>query len=308
MTLANTTIIKCGNCGNKIEVRLYKTVNVDIDPYLKERVLSGNINSGFCDKCNTLNKLADYFVYHDMKLGLMFYVCNKKFKDRTVEIEKNISDAMKDIEEKIPKSWTKKSKNIVVFGIDDLKEKLKRAGDLLRSELKLYSRGKYGIELIANLYIDNKKLIIESKDQKVKDDLYKSINALTENGGIFLFEYIFRNDDLFLEGALVNINHPSFLYALKNCSYLWQSNKVYGGYTIYGFDSCLFELESNNKNAQYFLLGSSEKNLANQKFIMKIFAHNHKNKEYSSHILQRAVQSGPIHNFYRAITLEDRNK
>lgn len=308
MTLANTTIIKCGNCGSKIEVYLYSSVNVDVDPYLKEKVLSGNINSGFCDKCNTINRVDNAFLYHDMKLGLMAWVYGEQFKNRADEITKSVLEETKRVREKTPKILSQQFATIVVFGINDLKDKLKKAGDLLRNELKLYSREKFGMEPVATLYIENNKLVIESEDQKVKDDLYREINALTENGGIFIFEYVFKNDDFFLEGALANVDNPNFLYALKNCSYLWQSNKTYGGHTIYGFNSFLFELENKNDQLQYCMLGSSEKNPTTQKFNMKIFAHNHKNKEYASNILQRAVQSGPIHNFYRAITEEEKNE
>lgn len=308
MTLLNKSVINCGACGNKIEVYLYDTVNVDVDPYLKERVLSGNINTGFCDKCNTINRVVGAFLYHDMDLDLMAWVYPEQDKEKADEITKRVLKETQEIKEKLPEIWTQRSAVIVVFGIDDLKEKLKKAGDLLRSELKLYSREKFGIKHIATLYVDNNKLRIDSEDQKVKDDLYREINALTENGGIFLFEYVFKNDDLFLEGAMVNIDHPNFLYALKNCSYLWQSNKTYGGYIIYGFNSSLFELENKNDQLQYYILGSSEKIPKTQKFNMKIFAYPHKNKDYSTHILQRAVQSGLIHNFYRAITLKEKDK
>jgi len=308
MTLANTTKIKCGHCGNEIEVFLYGSVNVDVSPHLKERVLSGNINSGFCDKCNTINRAVGAFLYHDMNLGLAVWVYPEQDKEQANEITRRVLKETQEVNKKLPKILTQLSTVIVVFGIDDLKEKLRKAGDLLRSELKLYAREKFGIKLIATLYVENNKLIIDSQDQKVKDDLYKEINALTENGGIFLFEYVFKNDNLFFEGALVNTDNSNFLYALKNCSYLWNSNKTYGERVIYGFDSSLFELKNKNNSVQYIMLGSSEKNPVTQKFTMKIFAHNHKKKEYASHILQRAVQPGPIHNFYRAITEEEKDE
>lgn len=308
MTLANTTIIKCGNCGNEIEVRLYKTVNVDVDPYLKERVLSGNINSGFCDKCNTLNKLSDYFLYHDMSLDLMVYVCPERYKDKSEEITKNALKDIQEVYQKMPQSLQKPKKTAIVFGINELKEKLNEMGDLLRSELKLYSRKKDGIELIAKLYVENKNLIIESADQKVKEDLYKEINTLIENGGVYIFNYVFKDDDMLLNGALVNVDNSNFLYALKNCSYLWSSNKTYGGHVIYGFDSFFHQFENQEDLVTYNLLGSSQKDKVTQKYNMIIVSDCHKDKDYASYIHKRAMQSGMIHNFYRSISEDDRNE
>ena len=308
MTLANTTTIKCANCGNEIEVRLYKTVNVDVDPYLKERVLSGNINSGFCNKCNTINHIADAFLYHDMNLGLMAYVYPEQDKKNADEITKMVIEMARQTKEDLPKILSQRYATIVVFGIDDLKDKLKKAGDLIRDELRLYSREKFGTEHIATFYIENNKLIIDSQDQKVKDDLYREINSLTDSGGIFIFNYIFKDDDMFLDGALINTDNSNFLYALKNCSYLWQSNKTYGGHTIYGFDSFLYQSEKQEDLVTYKFLGSAQKDKVTQKYNMIIVSDCHKNKDYAGYIHELAMQSGIIHHFYRSISDNDRNE
>lgn len=309
MTRISKTILHCGKCNNEISIDFYDSVNVTVDPELKEKVLKEEINSGACSKCGAINQIVVPFLYHDMDLKLMVWVYPKEDKIKANEIKERILEQFQETKRKLPRILTEGHIETVVFGIEELKEKLKELGDLLRSELKLYAEEKGEMKLIAAIYVKNHELVVEAEDFKAKEDLLREINSLIQDGGIFIFDHIFKNDDYILQGTLINTQHPYFLYALKNCSYLWQSNKKYGKHIIYGFSSMFFEEETEEKNVnqiQSIILGTVLKEPATQKFNIKVYAHPHKNEEYSKHILSRIIKSGPIHIFYRSMTAEEK--
>jgi hypothetical protein len=61
-------------CGHETEFHYYASVNVDIDPKLKDKVLKRKINYFKCPKCGHKQELVARFLYHDMKKGLMIWV------------------------------------------------------------------------------------------------------------------------------------------------------------------------------------------------------------------------------------------
>lgn len=61
-------------CGEEIDFEYYASVNVDVDPNLKQKVLNREINLFKCDKCGFQQELAFRFLYHDMKNKIMVLV------------------------------------------------------------------------------------------------------------------------------------------------------------------------------------------------------------------------------------------
>ncbi|WP_097005323.1 CpXC domain-containing protein [Lacrimispora amygdalina] len=62
----NAEII-CPVCKKKNIVRVWDSVNVDINPEIKEDILSGKFNHSICPSCNVEINCVYGFLYHDMK-------------------------------------------------------------------------------------------------------------------------------------------------------------------------------------------------------------------------------------------------
>jgi len=66
--------ILCPNCGAPIHASVYQTVNVTVDPSLKEAVLSRRINLTFCQRCKREVIVATDLLYHDMRKKFMVWL------------------------------------------------------------------------------------------------------------------------------------------------------------------------------------------------------------------------------------------
>ena len=62
--------ITCPECGRENEYKFWDSVNVNLDPELKEHVLDGSIFDYSCS-CGYSTKLVHQFLYHDMEKKFM---------------------------------------------------------------------------------------------------------------------------------------------------------------------------------------------------------------------------------------------
>lgn len=65
--------VVCPTCGTQENHRHYSSVNVTIDPSLKEKVFSQEILAHTCQKCNKRYGVISDILYHDMDQNLMIY-------------------------------------------------------------------------------------------------------------------------------------------------------------------------------------------------------------------------------------------
>ncbi len=66
MSKLRTIKLTCPDCGEEFDFDLYESVNVTLDPELKEKVLDGSIFAPVCPKCGHFEVLIHPFLYHDM--------------------------------------------------------------------------------------------------------------------------------------------------------------------------------------------------------------------------------------------------
>ena len=304
MSRADITTIKCKKCGNEFEMWIWGSTNVTVDPEFKEKILREGVNLGLCPKCGKPHIVIAPFFYHDMDRKLMVWV---RLEEERLQKEEFLKQLKKIIEEESSFGDAKGYIYGVVFGIKELKEKLKQAGEWRKEELKLCIKGEWGREFIATISVKDNKVIVDTEDAKVKDDLLKEINHLINTGGIFVFEHEFSNDNYTLLGGLMKPQDPYFLYAIKNSSYLWRSDKKYGGYTIYGFRSVLVpKADKETPSIKLLILGEALKDSATQKYDVKIYKDPHQDKDYRKHILERVIKSTSIyHGFQKLIMPSD---
>ena len=56
----------CPTCRNKGDFKMYDSVNVSLDPALREKVLSGEIFEWSCPQCGKAFSIRHDLLYHDM--------------------------------------------------------------------------------------------------------------------------------------------------------------------------------------------------------------------------------------------------
>ena len=66
MSVSRDIRIDCTECGFDQATTIWSSINVTIDPELKLRLLSGDINSFSCQKCGQATFVAVPLLYHDM--------------------------------------------------------------------------------------------------------------------------------------------------------------------------------------------------------------------------------------------------
>jgi hypothetical protein len=63
--------LECPKCDAKQSVSLYDSINVSIDPNLKEKLFNGEINVFHCEKCDQKIFIPNPLLYHDMEKHLL---------------------------------------------------------------------------------------------------------------------------------------------------------------------------------------------------------------------------------------------
>ncbi len=127
MTKIESENIQCSNCKYNFSVDTYESINTEINPDLKEKLLNNEINKAVCPKCKQENKISIPVLYHDMQNQIMIYVLpfsgeGIPQKERTELIPlfinklKEFSQFIDDLEYTYD----------IVFSINELKESLKK--------------------------------------------------------------------------------------------------------------------------------------------------------------------------------------
>lgn len=66
--------IKCPKCNNEQECSLYSSMNVTLDPKLKEKISDNSFNLFECEKCKLKAPIGIECLYHNMDKGGEFAV------------------------------------------------------------------------------------------------------------------------------------------------------------------------------------------------------------------------------------------
>ena len=71
MSKLRTIKLTCPNCGEEFKFDLYDSVNVSINPELKDKVIDGSIFASICPKCSHVEALLYPLLYHNMESNYM---------------------------------------------------------------------------------------------------------------------------------------------------------------------------------------------------------------------------------------------
>lgn len=121
MTQLNIHPIQC-SCGNIVDVEIYQSVNVTVDPELLGKVKNRSINCYACPKCGEKSELAHQFLFVDMDKKLWIWCYPEGMRGERLVIEKvHANDGSFNLLSK----YTGQLPDLV-FGYDELLKKIEQ--------------------------------------------------------------------------------------------------------------------------------------------------------------------------------------
>ena len=79
--------IDCPDCGSKQNTKIFESINVSVNPELKEELFQGRINLFRCKSCGNEASIPAALLYHDMtkRFCVQFYPFNWLERDNFLE-------------------------------------------------------------------------------------------------------------------------------------------------------------------------------------------------------------------------------
>jgi CpXC protein len=101
MTLPASSTTRCANCGYAFDVALFSSINVTVNPELKQRLLNYELTDTQCPRCGSHGGIDFEVLYHDMANQLMIWLRHEDVgsdRPRNVEpIAQDIAGVLKDV-------------------------------------------------------------------------------------------------------------------------------------------------------------------------------------------------------------------
>lgn len=114
----------CPVCHNDSEIKMYRSVNVDLDKSLREKVLSGKIFSWVCPNCGEELNIHYDFLYHDMSHEFMIYFSPNKCEETNEAINCQLDKypGMRNSKYRTVDNFNQLIEKILIFesGFDDV--------------------------------------------------------------------------------------------------------------------------------------------------------------------------------------------
>src|SRR6266496_2023303 len=92
MSLSRQETIHCSACGAEQAFTLWGSINVTVDPKLKQRLLNGDLSTFRCARCGREEHVVYDFLYHDMEKSLAIWLKEKDDSESELA-KKSFSDA-----------------------------------------------------------------------------------------------------------------------------------------------------------------------------------------------------------------------
>jgi hypothetical protein len=74
MSLNHVGLIKCSTCENKQPFTFWESINVTVDPKLKDELTSGKLTTFVCETCGLEGHVTSDCLYHDMERNLAIWL------------------------------------------------------------------------------------------------------------------------------------------------------------------------------------------------------------------------------------------
>ena len=123
MTQMSPHDLQCPQCGNMQETMVWSSLNITIDPDLKDRLYAGDINVLECEDCGNRARIKVPLLYHDMTKQFCVQLYDIEMLDDYDFLRQFKSDgsiAMVGIPEEFAKSGNYLTRPHIVFDMDEM--------------------------------------------------------------------------------------------------------------------------------------------------------------------------------------------
>ncbi len=74
MSKVNTVKVTCPKCNKESDFKIWESINVQLDPEMKDKVLNGEAFLFKCPECGEITQVFYTCLYHDMEKQMMIYL------------------------------------------------------------------------------------------------------------------------------------------------------------------------------------------------------------------------------------------
>ena len=177
---------QCPNCGHNQDITIWESVNVQLNPETKEKIVNNDFFTQTCSKCNVVVQVVYSFLYHDMEEQLMIYMIAEKDPDAIKDQIEN----MKTIGEILNSDKFDKDLNFGTLG-DNYRNRIVLGNNSLLEKIMI-SKNKLDdriIEIMKVLYFS--QLSQQGDEEKISELLFhyseednkNTFIAFTEDNG-----------------------------------------------------------------------------------------------------------------------------
>lgn len=114
--------VTCPKCNKIKKVKIWDSINIDLDPEEKENIISGKLFNFVCDECGFTTRVQYPCLYHDMDKNLMIY-CIPDFSGDTKILDEmlnklksdSLENSMKNYQFRVVKDTNKLAEKIKIF-------------------------------------------------------------------------------------------------------------------------------------------------------------------------------------------------
>lgn len=114
--------VTCPKCNKIQKVKVWDSINVNLDTEQKENIMSGKLFQFICDECGFTTRVEYPCLYHDMDKNLVIY-CIPNFSGDTKILDKmlnklksdSLENSMKNYEFRVVKDTNKLAEKIKIF-------------------------------------------------------------------------------------------------------------------------------------------------------------------------------------------------
>ena len=155
--------VVCPMCGELSKAIAYTSVNVTVNPELREQVLDGSLFAWKCPSCGYSARLTYPVLYNDMKNRFMVYLIPKidRFQLCDKELEEQYNN-LRNISKRAVADFNSFKEKIFIFesGLDDMAVETYFTGEdmtpyVQTARLEIYGKSK---EIVEQFAVKDKKL------------------------------------------------------------------------------------------------------------------------------------------------------
>jgi len=82
MSRSHQKTISCPNCGEQRGFTVWDSINVTVDPNLKQSLLNGELTTFVCNRCGEGANVTYDLLYHDMEKSLAIWLVENDDDER----------------------------------------------------------------------------------------------------------------------------------------------------------------------------------------------------------------------------------